>query len=521
MIKTVKIALISIVAVVLLFLGAIIITNILVKNKVENFLLTRLPSHINQKHKSISLNTLGGTITVSDLSVLISNKNDSLVHTKIAVDKLIVENVSYWDYLVHSIIHIEDVKFKSPHISYYTHKLIKEQDSAATSGPIKLYKPIFVEGLSVDNAMLHIYDSEKDSLVLLVKNSNVNFSDIKIDKEIINRRLPVEFKKYKASADSVFVKTNPYENLTVTDFNLEDKKAVFKQIKLKTKYSRTELSQKILKERDHFDLDINKLTVNNIDFGFDDRALFISSDYVTIDTPDLKIFRDKLVNDDLTIKKLYSQSLRELPFQLTVDSVAIDQASIEYTEKVKEENNGGSIYLDRLDAKIANVSNTYTSPKQTEIDIEGYFMKDTPFKSEWNFDVNNTNDNFIFSMEIGELQAERLNAFTEPNLKVRLNGKTDKIYYTIDGNRNTSTVDLKVKYEDFEVIVLNKKGNKKNWVLSTVANLFVSEGSEDKNDDFREGTVEVERNKTKSVFNFIWLNLSKGLLKSIAGNGEK
>ena len=124
-------------------------------------------------------------------------------------------------------------------------------------------------------------------------------------------------------------------------------------------------------------------------------------------------------------------------------------------------------------------------------------------------------------MEIGELQAERLNAFTEPNLKVRLNGKTDKIYYTIDGNRNSSTVDLKVKYEDFEVIVLNKKGNKKNWVLSTVANLFVSEGSEDKNDDFREGTVEVERNKTKSVFNFIWLNLSKGLLKSIAGNGEK
>ena len=303
--------------------------------------------------------------------------------------------------------------------------------------------------------------------------------------------------------------------------NLEDKKAIFNQIKLKTKYSRTELSQKILKERDHFDLDIKKLTVNNIDFGFDDRALFISSDYVTIDTPDLKIFRDKLVNDDLTIKKLYSQSLRELPFQLTVDSVAIDKASIEYTEKVKEENNGGSIYLDRLDAKIANVSNTYSSPKQTEIDIEGYFMKDTPFKSQWNFDVNSTNDNFIFSMEIGELQAERLNAFTEPNLKVRLNGKTDKIYYTIDGNRNSSTVDLKVKYEDFEVIVLNKKGNKKNWVLSTVANLFVSEGSEDKNDDFREGTVEVERNKTKSVFNFIWLNLSKGLLKSIAGNGEK
>ncbi len=40
-----------------------------------------------------------------------------------------------------------------------------------------------------------------------------------------------------------------------------------------------------------------------LNFGFNKRELYVSSDYVTLDTPDLKIFRDKLVADDLTIKK--------------------------------------------------------------------------------------------------------------------------------------------------------------------------------------------------------------------------
>ncbi|TYB74388.1 hypothetical protein ES676_06850 [Bizionia saleffrena] len=519
--KAVLIASYSVSAVILLFLGVVVITNILVKNKFEKFLTSRLPNHITQDYESISLNTWGGTITVNELTIMLGNKTDSVVHTKVSVAKLIVENVSYWDYLMHSEIHIEDIKINSPTISYYTHRVHKKQDAAVTSGSIKLYKPILVDALSINNALLYIYDNEKDSLVVYVENSAVTINDITIDKDIINRRLPVEFKKYKASADSIFVKTNAFENLTVTDFNLEDKKAVFNTIKLKTKYSKNELSQKITTERDHFDLEAKKLTVDAIAFGFEDRMLFLSSAYVTIDTPDLKMFRDKLVADDVTIKKLYSQSLRELPFQLTVDSVAINNASIEYTEKVKPENNGGSIYLNQLNVKIANVSNTYKAPEHTKLEIEGSFMENAPFKSQWDFDVNNPNDDFVFSMQIGELQADRLNTFTEPNLKMRLSGQTDKIYYTIDGNRTTSSVDLKVKYENFEISVLNKQGNKKNWVLSTVANLFVSKDSQDKSDNFREASAEVERNKTKSVFNFIWLNLSKGLLKSIAGNGEK
>lgn len=519
--KTLKITLTTVLVVILLFFSSLVLTNILIKNKVEKFLLTRLPSHITQHHKGISLHTLGGTITINDLVVQIANKKDTVVHTKIKLEKLIVQNVSYWDYLVNSEIHIETIKIKSTDLFYYSQNVHKTIDSTHSSGPLKLYKPVVLDDLQIDSANLYIYDNTVDSLTLYVENSTVNISNIKVDKEIIKRRLPVEFERYSVNADSVFVKANAYENVTVSDVSIIDNRAVLNNLSLKTKLSKTALSHKIKTERDHFDLKVNSIHVDGIDFGFDTRKLFVSSAFIKIETPELNIFRDKLVADDMSIKYLYSQSLRELPFELTVDSIKIENGAIKYTEKVKANNQGGSITLGGLSANLFNVSNTYKSPKQTKIDVSGFFMETTPFESEWYFDVNNTNDDFIFKMAIGRLQAERLNRFTEPNLKVRLSGQTNKIYYTIDGDNRHSKTDLRVNYEDFEIAVLNKYGNKKKWLLSTVANLFVSKNSDDKSDDFREAAVEVERDKTKSVFNYIWLNLSKGLLESITGNGEK
>ena len=62
----------------------------------------------------------------------------------------------------------------------------------------------------------------------------------------------------------------------------------------------------------------------------------------------------------------------------------------------------------------------------------------------------------------------------------------------------------------------------KNKLLSSIINVFVSESSKDKGDNFRNSdTKEVIRDKTKSVFNFVWKNTQAGLLSAMAGDGEK
>jgi hypothetical protein len=148
-------------------------------------------------------------------------------------------------------------------------------------------------------------------------------------------------------------------------------------------------------------------------------------------------------------------------------------------------------------------------------------METTPLKVEWDFDVNDTSDTFIFKADLGKMPAERMNLFTQPNLKVQLVGEVLQTYFTMQGNPNQSRIDLKLKYDNFEVKVLDKKGQKINKFLSSIANLFIKKDSETSEDDFREAYAEVERDKTKSVFNFLWLNVKAGLLEAMTGGSKK
>lgn len=504
----------------LIIVSLILYANKTIENKIENFLAHRLPDIVFQKNEGITLNTFEGTITIKKPIIEIKNKSNGNIHTYVSLETLIIEDVSYWDYLFKSQIRIEDIKLKSPNIVYFKDKYEKNSAPDSTKGFIKLYKPILIDELSIDNATFHIYDSKKDSLVLYVENATIEIDDIEINREIIKRRLPVSFDDFEAEADAIFVKTSPFENLSTSRFKLKNNKATINGIELKTKFSRRALSNSISKERDHFNLKIETLKCEGIAFGFNKRNLYVTSREVSIHQPHFEIFRDKLITDDVSTKKMYSEAIRTIPFDLTIDSVLIHDAYIKYTEKVTVDNNGGSIDFSKLYANINNVSNTYKSPNKTTLDITGVFMEATPFKVDWAFDVNNKSDSFVFAMDMDKLELSKINAFTEPNLKVKLEGQTKKIFFTIDGNNIRSTIDLKMDYDDLKISVLSKNGKKENWLLSTVANLFVSKTSKEEPDHFRAAEADIERDKTKSIFNFIWLNVKQGLLKSITGDGE-
>ena len=501
----------------ILALGAVFIigtvsVNSILKKKLESFIQERLPENMVRAYDDITVETFGGSLTVTNASLIIKNKADGAQHTFVNVEKLKISDISYWDYLFNNEIHVETITLDNPTIAYYGDRIQKNIDSTRNK-IFSVYKPILIDRLKINNTKFAMYEDGKDSTKIYAKALSLEIDDIKIDNNTIVRKIPITYKTYTAKSDSVFVKVSAYENLTVKDFSIENRTAIFKDLTLKTKYSKRELSRIITKERDHYDLTLKSLSIADFDFGFKQNHFFAKSKKVSLAAPSLEIYRDKLVTDDLTIKPLYSKMLRELPFKLTVDSLSISQASIKYEERVKPDNMGGSINFENLEASISNVSNTYSNPTKTEAKIKANFMEKTPISVNWSFDVQNKNDQFLFSADVGHLVADNLNSFTEPNLKIRLEGNTNQTYFTIDGNNNTSTVDMKINYSDFKVMVLRKEGESKNKFLSAIANIFISKNSKKKNEYYKEGKAEATRDKTKSAFNYLWLNIKNALQK--------
>lgn len=512
--RTLKRFLYSIIAIGAVFIIAIISINIILKNKVENFIEQRLPDNMIPTYDDLSVETLSGSLLISNASLIIKNKQDSLKHTFINVEKLSISSISYWEYLVNNEIHIESLILDNPSIAYYKDR-IERNAEAKNKGILKMHKPIIIENIRINNSKLGLYEDQEDSTKLYTNGFTLKIEGVRIDDKTISKKIPFDYKDYSATSDSVFVKASPYENLTVKDFSLNKEKAVFNGISLKTKYSKKELSRLIKKEKDHYDLSLSSLSLQAMDFGFNKDGFFAKSEAIILDSPSLQIYRNKLVADETKIKPLYSKMLRELPFQLTVDSLYIENAYIRYEERVKTENMGGYIDFENLNATMANVSNTYKSPEKTTIKITAKFMEQAPISVDWSFDVQNEQEEFIFKGEIGALDVSKLNKLTQPNSNLKLDGHTNKTYFTIDGNNDTSQTDLKINYTDFKVTLLKKDGEQKNKFLSTVANIFISKDSEKKGEKFKEGSAVTSRSKTKSIFNFLWNSIKNALMNAM------
>jgi len=495
-----------------LFIIGTITVNVILKKKLETFIQERLPQNMIRAYDDITVETFGGSLSITNASLIIKNKENGAKHTFINVDELKISDISFWDYLFNAEIHIGAITLNNPTLAYYEDRITKKKNTK-DNGLISVYKPIFIDHLRITNTTFAIYENAQDSTKLYTNGLSIAIDGIKINTQKISRKIPFEYEGYSAKSDSIFVKVSEYENLTVEDFSIENRTAILKDLNLLTKYSKRELSKLISKERDHYDLSLHSLAIEDIDFGFKNNRFFAESKMVSLTAPSLEIYRDKLVADETKTKPLYSKMLRDLPMDLTIDSLKISDAKILYEERQNAENMGGSINFKNLEASISNVSNTYSSPTKTKAKINADFMENTPITVDWSFDVQDKNDRFLFRADVGHLVADRLNSFTEPNLKVKLEGTTNQTYFTIDGNNDTSTIDMKIKYSDFKVLLLQNEGERKNKFLSAVANIFISKNSQEKNENYKEGTAEATRNKSKSVFNFLWLNVKNALKK--------
>ncbi len=224
--KKVRITLITIGSIIGLLLLALIIGNIVVKNKLEKFFTNGLPEHIAASYGNLDVHLITGTMTFSDISVSLQDTSKKAKHTHVKTEKLIVEDFKYWDYLFNNQIHLEAIQISKPDITYYKHKYQPNQNttnsSTATNKPLQ--RTVLIDKFSIDNAKITMYDDTTDSTFLYVPDIMVTVSGLYFDNETLQKRLPVTYKNYQASTDSIFLKVGAYEALKTGPLQLKNKK---------------------------------------------------------------------------------------------------------------------------------------------------------------------------------------------------------------------------------------------------------------------------------------------------------
>lgn len=507
--------------VVVVLVSAYFIGESIIASKIENAIKTELSTQLAIDYETLDLNLLKRQVVLKQIKLLPIKKEEEQDDFEVVLKKFSVRGFSIWNFLIKDKISIREIDLLHPQIVYKISSDKEKSNTKASSAQFD--KSVTVASFHIEGGVVQIYNQGvQDSLLFETTQLNFILEQLKIDETTLQENIPFVYDDYSLTLSNLFYRLSAYENLRLISFQSTPAEISIEDLSIHTKYSKNELQQHIAVERDHFKIDISQLTIKEQRFGFEeDSAFFFQSSKVHIQSTNMEIYRDKLTADDETHKKLYSKMLRELNIHLSLDEVVLENTAVAYSEKVNEGMDAGTVSFHKLNATIQNLGNTYAPTVKTQIDIDAIFMKQTPIEVHWAFDVHNLDDHFLFKAALGKLPAMDMNPFSEPNLKVKLDGELLKTYFTVDGNYRTSQIDLKMDYTDFNVDILTGDGQRTNKFLSAIADIFIKKDSESSEDAYREiSKSDIERDPTKSVFNFLWQNIKAALFGVMTGGGS-
>lgn len=495
--------------VVLLTLSVLTYTlaNKLVHKKLISYLEDNKSDLPIKSYDNIKVNVWKGYLTINNVVLSKERDRDSFIKAK----NITIEGLGLIKLWRNNEVAINHLEILEPEI-YLINSKATPKNSIEKSEKNKELPKISIAETSIKDAVFSNQD-DKGEMLTKFQLVEASFKNIKIEdwdaKDTWFRNLD----SYNLEIKALSHKTSKWEVLEIEQILLSDKSYEIKNLHLQTELGVKEYNALLPHERDHYNVKLPQVTLSPAIWKMQDKRHRFSVSKINFATPTLEIYRDKLLPDDTSIKPLFSQLLRELHFDIQTEEIKIDKAAITYTERVKEENDGGSVQFSDFDAIITDAGNfkEVNKEKDLKIKIETTFMGSSKLTADWRFDPQSMEDAFHFQAKISHLDANRANEFTEPNLFVKMEGKIEQIYLNIYGNRNVSETDFAISYHELKINLLRHDGKKRRKLISAIANIFVRRDSKAEEEKLHEEKVEVERDKTKSIFNFLWKNTLEGL----------
>ena len=504
----------GIIAIVLLYV------QVRAEKEVEQFLAKKIPSHIRLDYNKISANIFTGSVLIMELGVSISNRQNTEIHTEVIADYLEINGLAYWPFIFDKTIHLNKLKISSPLIKYFPDKKSKRADKDST-GVVKLLKSIIIDQFEIKDGSFFILRKQTDSILLESHQINFTLNGFKTDPNIITRKIPLEYGDYTFSTSNSFVDLDPFETLKIKNINIQNKNVVINDIQMKSKYGKENLSKYLKHERDHVSLEIPKVKVSSLDFGFSLDKFYLNSDEIEFTKPKLEVYRDKGLPDDTTNKDMYSTLIKSLPIDIRLSTIIFKEALVGYEERLNDDGRPGRLFIDNIEATIHGLDTKSVKGDTILLSTKGRLMGNSAISLDYMFDLSNKNDEFLAKGQVSSLRSAELNSFLRPNLNVESEGFVDELYFTISGDAHASSGEMKMRYNDFRFDILRKDGKKVDKILTAIGNLFVNDGDNTNEAGFRFGEIKAERNVDKSFFNYLWINVKSGITSTLTGNGKK
>ena len=503
--KSTKIIIGVLVGILILAIGLVIANNILEK-KIKKGIEDNL-DNANAKYEKVDVKLLDRSAEVINAEININGK-------LLKVDTILLNNIQVIEYIQNKNIIVGNLNIANPVVKIYNLPE-KKKDSTSNSKSSGFKNKITIKNVAVNGGSLQIFEKDSSNHRLYTKIRDVKMEEVRINSNTLKETVPFNYDLILLNADSVFYDLNEVQELAVGDFVIRNNEVNIKRFQIIPKYSKAEHQKHIKKELDRYQLTIDSIYMDSFSWSVQNDSLKIQNSLTQIDGFNFQIYRDKLMPDDNSTKPLYSKMLRELPILVKLDSISITGGYLKYEERIHADRKAGVVDFSNMNANISQITNIDLDREnfpKTVIKANADFMTTAPLSVTWQFDISDTSDQFNISGSMGSIGAEEMNKFMKPAMNVEAKGQILDMYFNFAGNDYQASGDMKLEYNDFKIEVLQKDGEKKNKVVSALANLIVKNKAVNNKASYNE--ISFTRDQSKSFWNYLWNLIKNGALKA-------
>ena len=470
--------------------------------KIENLIQESLQEKDSLNYSNISINFLSGSLSLEKPIFL----RDSIRFT---AKELNINNVSYYKYLNNDELHISEIELIEGSIEGVLRK--EKVDTIHKNENKKNIENVIINSVKISDFGTNLelengYQIVLDTTNAFIEDININLNNLK-SSSFNKETLQLNFNNFTYQYSS-------YQQVGFKNLQIANKVVSIKDLKIDPLKSRVEYIHETPVQKDLITLHIKDIETSEIDFNLNSKPSIVSN-FMGVNAADLKIYADAAnLPPSKTTRYFYSKKLRDLNMDLHIDSLHIENSRIQYEELTNVTRKPGLLFFNDVNATWFNLSNrsTLEQPIITSVAIKSTFMDTSPTEVYWSFDVANTEDKFNLKGSIVSIPNTSINSFMKPAINVSVVGEINKLFFNINGNHFTSNADVALNFDGFKINILDKEKHKKK-VLTWLANLFIKDGTKK---GLKEVTIEnLERDKTKSFWNFFWKNIESALKKSL------
>lgn len=525
----------------ILRIGLIVLVIILVVlTGIQLFLSFYLDSYVEKRLKTaVSEQTLGQyQLEMSALDLRVWGKEfqiDSLrlsptdtasTAPHIHMDQLSISGIQFLPYLFGGNIYTGQVRFSKPVVTLTKNSpdslaFLQSSDRSSSSSN-KNPPDIEVDRFEINEGVFALLNQEQSDSLGELHNFNLEILGIRVDSTTLAKPPFFNFSAIQTRSGKIRYEMSDFYAMESNGIDFSTSEGAFSvdSLKLLPQYPKYEFAQHKGHQLDRITLTVERLLLENTDieklnFGEIDAKKF------TIQNADLEVFHAKMMPPGPKSNKTYPHiAFKNLPFPITIDTIAIHQANIRYTEHLAEVSRPGTVSFLNTNATFTDVTNdsTVISREHTIVlDVTSEVMGEATLDAHFEFPMH-LDGSHMTRGTLQSMQAEDLNPILEPVGLVRASrGTLHSLQFLMDLGDDEATGWVQLIYSDLRIQVLNSDDvddGGRNRLKTFLANILKIKGSNNEV-PYRRGEVSFERDEQKSIFSYWWKSLSTGLKESV------